>query len=208
MKDLRQNYTKGELVENQIAGDPFTQFDKWFTDALNAEIIEPNAMILSSVDANKPDSRIVLLKDVRGEEFVFYTNYDSHKGQQLLNNPNCTLLFPWVNLERQVIIRGQATKIPIKESEEYFLSRPKSSQIGAWASNQSKQIDSRITLENQLKESLEKFNIQPLTKPPHWGGFAVIPQEIEFWQGRPNRLHDRILYTLQNDVWVISRLQP
>ncbi len=208
MKDLRQNYTKGELVENQIAGDPFTQFDKWFTDALNAEIIEPNAMILSSVDANKPDSRIVLLKDIRGEEFVFYTNYDSHKGQQLLNNPNCTLLFPWVNLERQVIIRGQATKIPIKESEEYFLSRPKSSQIGAWASNQSKQIDSRITLENQLKESLEKFNIQPLTKPPHWGGFAVIPQEIEFWQGRPNRLHDRILYTLQNDVWVISRLQP
>lgn len=208
MKDLRQNYTKGELVENQIAGDPFTQFDKWFTDALNAEIIEPNAMILSSVDINKPDSRIVLLKDVRGEEFVFYTNYDSHKGQQLLNNPNCTLLFPWVNLERQVIIRGQATKIPIKESEEYFLSRPKSSQIGAWASNQSKQIDSRITLENQLKESLEKFNIQPLTKPPHWGGFAVIPQEIEFWQGRPNRLHDRILYTLQNDVWVISRLQP
>ena len=208
MKDLRQNYTKGELVENQIAGDPFTQFDKWFTDALNAEIIEPNAMILSSVDANKPDSRIVLLKDVRGEEFVFYTNYDSHKGQQLLNNPNCTLLFPWVNLERQVIIRGKATKIPIKESEEYFLSRPKSSQIGAWASNQSKQIDSRITLENQLKESLEKFNIQPLTKPPHWGGFAVIPQEIEFWQGRPNRLHDRILYTLQNDVWVTSRLQP
>tara|TARA_B100001059_G_scaffold53467_1_gene47580 strand:+ start:4293 stop:4919 length:627 start_codon:yes stop_codon:yes gene_type:complete len=208
VKDLRQNYTKGELVENQIAGDPFTQFDKWFTDALNAEIIEPNAMILSSVDANKPDSRIVLLKDIRGEEFVFYTNYDSHKGQQLLNNPNCTLLFPWVNLERQVIIRGQATKIPIKESEEYFLSRPKSSQIGAWASNQSKQIDSRITLENQLKESLEKFNIQPLTKPPHWGGFAVIPQEIEFWQGRPNRLHDRILYTLQNDVWVISRLQP
>lgn len=208
MKDLRQNYTKGELVENQIAGDPFTQFDKWFTDALNAEIIEPNAMILSSVDINKPDSRIVLLKDVRGEEFVFYTNYDSHKGQQLLNNPNCTLLFPWVNLERQVIIRGQATKIPIKESEEYFLSRPKSSQIGAWASNQSKQIDSRITLENQLKESLEKFNIQPLTKPPHWGGFAVIPQEIEFWQGRPNRLHDRILYTLQNDIWVTSRLQP
>jgi len=208
VKDLRQNYTKGELVENQIAGDPFTQFDKWFTDALNAKIIEPNAMILSSVDINKPDSRIVLLKDVRGEEFVFYTNYDSHKGQQLLNNPNCTLLFPWVNLERQVIIRGKATKIPIKESEEYFLSRPKSSQIGAWASNQSKQIDSRITLENQLKESLEKFNIQPLTKPPHWGGFAVIPQEIEFWQGRPNRLHDRILYTLQNDVWVISRLQP
>jgi pyridoxamine 5'-phosphate oxidase len=189
VKDLRQNYTKGELVENQIAGDPFTQFDKWFTDALNAEIIEPNAMILSSVDANKPDSRIVLLKDIRGEEFVFYTNYDSHKGQQLLNNPNCTLLFPWVNLERQVIIRGQATKIPIKESEEYFLSRPKSSQIGAWASNQSKQIDSRITLENQLKESLEKFNIQPLTKPPHWGCFAVIPQEIEYWQGRPNRLH-------------------
>lgn len=208
MKDLRQNYTKGELVENQIAGDPFAQFDQWFTDALNAEILEPNAMILSSVDNNKPDSRIVLLKDVRGGEFVFYTNYDSHKGQQLQNNPNCTLLFPWVNLERQVIIRGQATKIPADESKEYFLSRPKSSQIGAWASNQSKQIDSRITLENQLKETQEKFNNLPLTKPPHWGGFAVNPQEIEFWQGRPNRLHDRIIYTLQNGVWVTSRLQP
>lgn len=208
MKDLRQNYTKGELVENQIADDPFAQFDQWFTDALNAEILEPNAMILSSVDNNKPDSRIVLLKDVRGGEFVFYTNYDSDKGQQLQNNPNCTLLFPWVNLERQVIIRGQATKIPTNESEEYFLSRPKSSQIGAWASNQSKQIDSRITLENQLKETQEKFNNLPLTKPPHWGGFAVNPHEIEFWQGRPNRLHDRILYTLQNGVWVTSRLQP
>jgi pyridoxamine 5'-phosphate oxidase len=208
VKDLRQNYTQGELTENQISDNPFTQFQHWFTDALNSEIIEPNAMVLSSVDNEKPDSRIVLLKDVRDNEFVFYTNYESHKGQQLQKNPHCSLLFPWVNLERQVIVRGQVSKISHEESEEYFLSRPRSSQIGAWASNQSKPIDSRKDLEKQLSEIEKKFESEPLTKPPYWGGFAVNPQEIEFWQGRPNRLHDRIRYTLEGDAWIISRLQP
>jgi pyridoxamine 5'-phosphate oxidase len=208
VKDLRQNYTQGELTENQISDDPLIQFHRWFTDALNSEILEPNAMVLSSVDNDKPDSRIVLLKDVIDNEFVFYTNYESHKGQQLQNNPHCSLLFPWVNLERQVIVRGQVSKISHEESEEYFLSRPRSSQIGAWASNQSKPIDSRKDLENQLSEIEKKFESEPLTKPPYWGGFAVNPREIEFWQGRPNRLHDRIRYTLGGDAWIISRLQP
>ena len=165
-------------------------------------------MILSSINGDKPDSRIVLLKDVRNEEFVFYTNYNSHKGQQLQNNPNCSLLFPWVDLERQVIVRGKATMILPEESEEYFKSRPISSQIGAWASSQSSPIDSRADLDNQLKDVEKKFESEPLTKPPHWGGFAVIPYQIEFWQGRPNRLHDRILYTHENGAWIVSRLQP
>ena len=208
MKDLRQNYTQGELIENQISHNPFTQFQHWFTDALNSKILEPNVMVLSSMNGDKPDSRIVLLKDVREEEFVFYTNYKSHKGQQLQNNPNCSLLFPWVDLERQVIVRGKATMILPEESEEYFKSRPISSQIGAWASNQSSPIDSRADLDKQLKDVEKKFESEPLTKPPHWGGFAVIPYQIEFWQGRPNRLHDRILYTHENGAWIVSRLQP
>ena len=208
MRDLRQNYTQGELTENRIADNPIMQFRHWFTDALDSKILEPNVMVLSSLDNNKPDSRIVLLKDLRDEEFVFYTNYESNKGQQLSKNPYCSLLFPWMNLERQVIVRGQVSKISYEESEEYFLSRPKSSQIGAWASNQSKSIGSRKDLEKQLSEIEKKFESEPLTKPPHWGGFAVKPQEIEFWQGRPNRLHDRICYTLDGEAWIITRLQP
>jgi pyridoxamine 5'-phosphate oxidase len=208
VKNLRQNYKQGELTENLISDDPFTQFNSWFTDALNSKILEPNVMILSSLNDDKPDSRIVLLKGVRQEEFVFFTNYESNKGQQLKDNPNCTLLFPWVDLERQVIIRGEASVISSNESEEYFKSRPKSSQIGAWASNQSSPIKSRAELDNQLKDIEQKFDSEPLIKPPHWGGFAVSPYQIEFWQGRPNRLHDRILYTQENRSWVISRLQP
>jgi pyridoxamine 5'-phosphate oxidase len=148
------------------------------------------------------------LKDLRKDEFVFFTNYNSHKGQQLKNNPNCSLLFPWVELERQVIIRGKATIISSEESENYFKSRPITSQIGAWASSQSRPIKSRLDLDNQLKEAEQNFKSNPLNRPPHWGGFAVAPYQIEFWQGRPNRLHDRILFTLENKSWAVSRLQP
>ena len=208
MKDLRQDYIKGELIEDNISHDPFIQFRRWFTDALNSKILEPNVMILSSIDGDKPDSRIVLLKDLRKDEFVFFTNYNSHKGQQLKNNPNCSLLFPWVDLERQVIVRGKATIISSEESEKYFKSRPITSQIGAWASSQSRPIKSRLDLDNQLKEAEQNFKSNPLNRPPHWGGFAVAPYQIEFWQGRPNRLHDRILFTLENKSWALSRLQP
>lgn len=209
MKDLRQNYTKGQLLESEIPNSPYDLFRSWFQDALEADaIVEPNAMVLSTSLDDRPDSRIVLLKDVREEEFVFYTNYQSHKGKQLAQNSQCTLLFPWIVLERQVIVRGFAQKVSKSESEEYFFSRPEASQIGAWASSQSAKIESREDLENQLSQFEEKFKKDAMVKPPHWGGFAVVPREIEFWQGRPNRLHDRILYSQNLGKWTTDRLQP
>jgi pyridoxamine 5'-phosphate oxidase len=209
MKDLRQNYTKGELLESEIPHSPYALFESWFQDAMSADaIVEPNAMVLTTVADDKPDSRIVLLKDVREEEFVFYTNYQSHKGRQLKLNSQCTLLFPWIGLERQVIVRGFAQRVSKQESDAYFFSRPVSSQIGAWASSQSAKIESREDLENQLTQYEEKFKKDTLVKPPHWGGFAVVPSEIEFWQGRPNRLHDRILYSQNLGKWETERLQP
>jgi len=209
MKDLRQNYTKGQLLESEIPNSPYDLFRSWFQDALEADaIVEPNAMVLSTSLDDRPDSRIVLLKDVREEEFVFYTNYQSHKGKQLGQNSQCTLLFPWIVLERQVIVRGFAQKVSKSESEEYFFSRPEASQIGAWASSQSAKIESREDLENQISQFEEKFKKDAMVKPPHWGGFAVVPSEIEFWQGRPNRLHDRILYSQNLGKWTTDRLQP
>jgi pyridoxamine 5'-phosphate oxidase len=209
VQDLRRNYTKGALLEGEISDNPFELFSDWFSNALTTKgIIEANAMVLSTVSKMGVDSRIVLLKGVRSEQFVFYTNYDSHKGLQLLNNPNCTLVFPWIAMERQVIVRGIATKVSDQESATYFNSRPKSSQIGAWASAQSKPIDSRESLDHHLKEVELKFQNQPIIKPPHWGGFAVYALEIEFWQGRENRMHDRLCYTLDNKKWSVGRLQP
>lgn len=210
MQDLRRNYENGELVEGNVPNNPFELFTQWFEEASDAVgILEPNAMTLSTVSSQgEPDSRIVLLKDLRDQEFVFYTNYQSHKGQQLASNNKCTLLFPWINLERQVIIRGQANKVSEEESTIYYNSRPKSSRIGAWASSQSNSIISREDLEQQLKSYESKFmDIDP-PKPPHWGGFAVQPIEIEFWQGRPNRLHDRLVYRKEGGKWNLFRLQP
>ena len=210
MKDLRRNYEKGELIEGQVPSNPFHLFEEWFDDASKAEgILEPNAMVLSTTtEEGTPDSRIVLLKDLRENEFVFYTNYQSHKGLQLAAIAHCTLLFPWINLERQVIIRGTAQKITEQESTQYFNSRPKSSRIGAWASSQSTPIASRKDLEDQLSSFEKKFAQVDPPKPPHWGGYAVIPNEIEFWQGRPNRLHDRLLYSKTQNSWQLTRLQP
>lgn len=210
MKDLRKHYTRGELLEENVPKCPFELFTIWFEEAISCpEIIEPNAMVLTTVNnMSAPDARIVLLKDLRDEEFVFYTNYQSHKGQQLEKNPNCTALLPWINLERQIIIRGSASKVSENESEAYFDSRPRSSKIGAWASTQSRNISSRQELEKQLKEFEIKFaNIEP-SKPPHWGGMAIAPLEVEFWQGRPNRMHDRLLYEKSSEGWILSRLQP
>lgn len=210
MKDLRKNYTAGELVEYNLPSSPFELFTQWFEDASNSDgIVEPNAMVLSTVNSDlEPDSRIVLLKDIRKEAFVFYTNYDSNKGQQIAHNGNCTLLFPWVNLERQVIIRGFASRVSEQESIDYFNSRPKSSRIGAWASSQSNPIHSREDLEKQLKVVEAKYTGTDIPKPPHWGGFALDPREIEFWQGRPNRLHDRMVYRKNVGQWNTVRLQP
>lgn len=211
MKDLRINYTKGQLLEQEMPEDPFQLFDSWFKEAMDAkEIVEPNAMTLStSKKDGSPDSRIVLLKDVRNDEFVFYTNYTSHKGSQLSANSACVLLFPWINLERQVIIRGVANKVPESESDEYFASRPKTSKIGAWVSDQSTPVPDREELENKLSSLQEKYKDSDPERPPHWGGFAITPLEIEFWQGRANRLHDRIVYTKIADyTWTKTRLQP
>jgi pyridoxamine 5'-phosphate oxidase len=164
--------------------------------------------VLSTVYDNSVDSRIVLLKDVRDSHFVFFTNYTSNKGNQLDKNVNCTILFPWIAQERQVIVRGAASKISEQESREYFNSRPKGSQIGAWVSDQSSEISSREDLDAKLDYYLKKFNNEVIPKPNHWGGYEIKPVEIEFWQGRENRLHDRILYYFENGRWSVKRLQP
>ncbi len=208
MKDLRQEYRKNQLLEEFLAEDPFTQFDKWFKQAMDEQIAEPNAMILSSISSTGVDSRTVLLKGVEKDHFIFFTNYRSHKGQQLISNPACSLLFLWLQQERQIIVRGNATKISKEASEEYFNSRPRESKIGAWVSSQSEEIDSRDELEEKLKLYTQKFEGQEVPKPEHWGGFKVKPYQIEFWQGRPSRLHDRILYTLESGNWIHKRLQP
>lgn len=209
MKELRVNYTRNQLLEGSFPDNPFDLFVLWFKEAEESSLIkEPNAMTISTVDGNSVDSRIVLLKDLRNEEFVFYTNYESNKGLQLAANPNCTLLFPWIHLERQIIIRGTASKTSEEESLNYFLSRPASSQIGAWASSQSKDIQSRDDLEDKLKFYEEKFDNQDINKPIHWGGYQISPLQIEFWQGRQNRLHDRILFEKKDGLWSYKRLQP
>ncbi|MDB9883225.1 pyridoxamine 5'-phosphate oxidase [Bacteroidia bacterium] len=209
MKDLRQNYTLGSLLEENLPSSPFDLFQAWFEEAMSSDkILEPNAMVLSTCADNKVDSRIVLLKDLREKQFVFYSNYTSHKGTQLEKNPHCNLLFPWVELQRQIIIRGEAAKVSESESIEYFASRPVSSQLGAWVSEQSKPVSSRMDLESRLEKLTTFYSTNKLTKPENWGGYEVTPLQIEFWQGRENRLHDRIVYSYENNEWKISRLQP
>lgn len=210
ISNLRINYQRFELVEDQAPESPFTLFKAWFNDALEGNIKEPNAMILSTVIDEKPHSRVVLLKGIPDEGFEFYTNYNSHKGKQLDQNPFAALTFFYDHLERQIRIEGVAKKLTEDQSNEYFWSRPRGSQIGAWVSEQSTEITSREALEERLKYFETKFeNLDVIPRPEHWGGYVVVPDSIEFWQGRPSRLHDRLLYTLQKDEsWKISRLSP
>jgi len=208
VKDLRQNYTKHELLESQAGDNPITLFADWFDNAHKGNVLEPNAMTLSTSANDIVNSRTVLLKDVRDDEFVFFTNYNSDKGKQLAINANCTLVFLWLSQERQVVVRGKAVKVSAEESDEYFYSRPKPSRIGAWASNQSSEINSREELELQASKFEAEFKDKEVPRPPHWGGYAVIPEQIEFWQGRPSRLHDRLLYTKIGKNWERVRLQP
>ena len=187
---------------------PFEQFSKWLEDAVKAEIYDPNACSLATVDGEgRPVSRAVLLKALENEQFVFYTNYQSRKSSHLDNNPNTCMHFPWFALQRQVIVTGKVEKIDADRAEEYFLSRPLESKLGAWASRQSERVDSRESLEKTYLEMQEKFGDNP-PKPPHWGGFALIPETIEFWQGGPSRLHDRFMYSLENNHWTVQRLNP
>ena len=208
LADLRKSYMKGSLSEEDVQANPVDQFKIWFDQAQHAELPEPNAMTVASVDENgKPSARVVLIKEVTQEGFVFFTNYDSREGQALLANPHAALLFFWPELERQIRIEGSVEKISDKESDDYFHSRPLDSRIGAWASPQSKVISGRGELVAKAAEYALKFALNP-PRPPHWGGFRVKPAAAEFWQGRPSRLHDRIHYTLEQNVWKIQRLAP
>jgi pyridoxamine 5'-phosphate oxidase len=207
--DIRREYKLRTLSEKDVHPDPFKQFDKWWQEAIHSNLEEVNAMTLATASADgMPDARIVLLKGFDENGFTFFTNYSSEKGHQLLENPRACLVFFWAALERQVRISGLVTQASSSVSDDYFNSRPEGSRIGAWASPQSEVIESREWLEeNEKKLSIELRG--DLHRPPHWGGYVVKPTRIEFWQGRPSRLHDRILYTLQaNGQWKIERLAP
>jgi pyridoxamine 5'-phosphate oxidase len=210
LADLRQEYTKSGLTETNACPNPFEQFANWFNQALEANVPEPNAMTLATVASNgQPSARIVLLKGFDETGFVFYTNYSSHKGQQLVNSNAAALVFWWANLERQVRIEGEVARISEAESDEYFHSRPLGSQLGAWASNQSQVIASREVLETRLEALELQYQGKIIPRPPHWGGYRLKAKMIEFWQGRSNRLHDRLLYTyLADGSWKIERLSP
>jgi len=208
--DIRKDYKLQTLSETDVAATPILQFDKWWEDALKSELDEVNAMTLATASANAiPSARIVLLKGYDKNGFVFFTNYNSHKGQELEKNPNACLVFFWAALERQVKICGAVEKVDAAESDAYFNSRPAGSRIGAWASPQSTVITTRAFIEERIKDLEEKFIDADIPRPPHWGGYIVKPRLMEFWQGRPSRLHDRIQYTLQTDGnWLIERLAP
>ncbi|MCA6394332.1 MAG: pyridoxamine 5'-phosphate oxidase [Cytophagales bacterium] len=210
MDELRKEYSKASLDISDVNKDPIGQFDKWFKEALAAGIPEPNAFTLSTIsEGGRPSARIVLLKGLDQRQFVFYTNYQSQKGKELDSNPACALTFFWPELERQVRIEGIATRVQESTSEQYFQSRPRGSQIGAWASPQSSIIANRDILEAREREIEKKFEGSSLLpKPKQWGGFAITPIEIEFWQGRASRLHDRVVYYLTDEKWIIHRLAP
>jgi pyridoxamine 5'-phosphate oxidase len=208
--DIRTDYKMQQLSEEDVAATPKAQFDKWWNDAVNSDIDEVNAMTLATVNEQGiPDARIVLLKDFDEAGFVFFTNYNSAKGNTLQQNKNACLVFFWKELERQVRITGIAEKISEAESTAYFNSRPSGSKIGAWASPQSQVVPDKEWLEENYKKMSAAYTDSSIEKPPHWGGYRVMPFKIEFWQGRPSRMHDRILYTKQTDgSWKIERLAP
>ncbi len=210
LDQLRQEYSKASLDISTIKKSPFVQFEDWFKEATDSSVPEPNAMTLSTIsDGGRPSARIVLLKGIEKDQFIFYTNYQSQKGKELDKNPACALTFFWPELERQVRIEGIATRVDESTSENYFRSRPRGSQIGAWASPQSSIVKDRSILESRVKELEKRFKgIDALPKPMQWGGFAVEPFEIEFWQGRSSRLHDRIVFYKQENSWAVHRLAP
>ncbi len=209
ISSIRKEYALKQLDESEVDKNPFVQFGFWFNDALEAEVNEPNAMILSTVSSEgKPSSRVVLLKGFDENGFTFFTNYKSRKALHMETNPFASLLFFWPELERQVRIEGEIIKVSPEESDEYFNSRPEGSKIGAWASPQSSVIKSRGFLESIKMVIEDKFANRPISRPPNWGGFRLKPNLIEFWQGRPNRLHDRVQYSLSNGNWKIERLAP
>lgn len=212
MKDLssyREEYRRGELHENEIKANPFQQFEIWMQDTIDNRTIEPNAMaVATSTPDGKPSIRVVLLKELTDQGFVFFTNYHSRKGQEISSNQHVAAVFDWHVMERQVRIEGTIKKISEEESDIYFNSRPEASKIGAWVSPQSQVVNGREELDKLQQQSEQRFAGKSIPRPPHWGGYIIIPSKIEFWQGRPSRLHDRILYSITNEGWKIDRLAP
>jgi pyridoxamine 5'-phosphate oxidase len=212
---MRARYRAGGLTEADLAADPFQQFAQWFTDAVGSGLPEPNAMVVSTADADgRPSSRTVLLKGYGDDGFVFYTNYDSRKGRELSANPYTSLLFPWHPITRQVIVSGRAVRVGREETAAYFRTRPRGSQLGAWASEQSAPIASRAELERRYEDLADRYpEGATVPVPPFWGGLRVVPDRVEFWQGRDNRLHDRLVYeptagTGASGGWTVTRLCP
>jgi pyridoxamine 5'-phosphate oxidase len=209
LESLRVAYKMAELDIKDTDSDPLVQFEKWFHEAMKSSCDEPNAFTLSTISNNRPHSRVVLLKGFHQGGLVFYTNYLSHKGDEVSANPFGAINFLWLPLQRQVRVEGKLEKVEAKLSDDYFQKRPRGSQLGAIASPQSKMVKDRSELENLFKETEEKLkNIDPLPRPSHWGGYKLIPDYYEFWQGRDNRMHDRITYRLQDGHWLRERLAP
>ena len=210
LSDFRKQYTKGQLLESEVSSNPFELFGHWFDEVQSyGKEHEANAMTLSThLMEGGISSRVVLLKEVRDDGFIFYSNYNSSKGNSIAHDKRVCLSFFWQSMERQVIIQGIATKLSTKDSDQYFKSRPRGSQLGAHVSDQSKIIEDRTSLETKLAALETQYQGNPIPRPTHWGGYVVTPSSIEFWQGRANRLHDRLLYKRESSAWKITRLSP
>jgi pyridoxamine 5'-phosphate oxidase len=207
MRNDHKDFDHGSL-EGNFGSLPFELFSTWFSEAIETKQVEPNAFVLSTVSqALQTSSRILYLKEVLNDQFVFYTNYNSHKGTDLMHNNTASMLFFWPNLQRQVRIEGSCSKVPSAVSDAYFATRPRASQIGAWASNQSEKLEDRSELEQRVEAFALQFPTE-VPRPPHWGGYALLPTKVEFWQGRPSRLHDRIVFEQNADQWEIYRMNP
>jgi len=207
-ESLRVSYEQGELNESDITHNPLDQFNKWLQEAIKNQVPEPNAMVLATVNKDgQPAARNVLLKSADDNGFIFFSNKQSDKASDLKQNPNCTLLFSWLSQHRQVIVKGKAEEISKEESNTYFQTRPYGSRISAWVSNQSQVIKNREELEKRVNEFMDKYP-ENVPMPNHWGGYLVKPESIEFWQGRPSRLHDRIRFTKKGNTWTIERIAP
>ena len=209
VSDLRKEYTRAGLAESDVAPDPIEQFRRWFDEALEADLHEPNAFVLATATPDgKPSARVVLLKGLDGRGFVFYTNYEGRKGRELEENPRAALLFYWGELERQVRVEGTVSRVSGRESDAYYASRPRGSRLGAWVSQQSRVVEGREVLEARIADLEAEYEGREVPRPAFWGGYRVEPEAVEFWQGRENRLHDRIVYRREDGGWKIERLQP